>query len=67
MRLRDFLNARTKKLSFTDIKLLEIATACFTVIVIKFAPKIIVISKWWFIGILLIALIKPLYRFCFKK
>ena len=54
------LNARAKKMSIVDIKLLEIATVCFTVLVIKFAPIVIVISKWWFIAIFFLAILKPL-------
>lgn len=61
------LNARVKKLSFIDIKLLQISTLCFTVLVIKFAPKIIIISKWWFISIFFLAISKPLHSFWIKK
>ena len=61
------LNVRAKKLNFIDIKLLQIATLCFTVLVIKFAPRIIVISKWWFISIFFLAIARPLRRFWSKN
>ncbi len=60
-------NARAKKLTFLDIELLQVTTVCFTVLVIKFAPRIIIIRKELFIALLIISAIKPLYDFWFKK
>ncbi len=60
-------NQRIKKFTFLDLKSIEIATFCFTVLLIKFAPKIIVIRKEWFITIMVLALIRPIYVFFFKK
>ncbi|MBN3039898.1 MAG: hypothetical protein JW867_02100 [Candidatus Omnitrophica bacterium] len=61
------LNKKVKKLSFFDLKLIQIVTVCFVILVIKFAPRIIVIKKEWFITIFLLSIIKPLYVFFFKK
>jgi hypothetical protein len=67
MGLYKFLDDRAKRLGILDVKLIQVATACFVVLVIKFAPRIIVIRKEYFISILIISLIKPLYTFWFKK
>jgi len=50
-----------------DTLLLLIATACFTVLVIKFCPRIIIISKWWFISILVVSLARFCYRIWAKR
>jgi hypothetical protein len=61
------INSRAGKLDIIDVILIQIATVCFTVLVIKFAPKIIIISKWWFIVIFLVSLVRPFYAFWLKK
>ena len=61
------LNTRVKRLSFFDVKLIQVATVCFTVLVIKFVPRIIIIRKEWFIACLLLAALKPVYVFLVKK
>ncbi len=67
MRLYRWLDDRAKRLGILDIKLVQLATACFVVLLIKFAPRIIIIRKEWFISIFFLALIRPLYVFWFKK
>ncbi|MCQ9205711.1 MAG: hypothetical protein NG737_05300 [Omnitrophica bacterium] len=58
-----YTNRRIKSFSLLDLALIQIAVACFTILVIKFRPEIIIINKWWFIGIFLFVLLRPLYRF----
>lgn len=58
-----YTNRRIKSFSLLDLALIQIAVACFTILIIKFRPEIIIINKWWFIGIFLFVLLRPLYRF----
>jgi hypothetical protein len=67
MRLLKNFNQRAKRLGIIEIKLIQLATACLVVLIIKFAPSILIIRKEWFISIFFISLIRPLYVFWFKK
>lgn len=62
-----YTNRRIKSFSLLDLALIQIATACFTILVIKFRPEIIIINKWWFVGIFLFVLLRPLYRFFVER
>jgi len=66
MGFRSFLHEGARKWGFTDSLLILIATACFVILVVKFAPRIIIIRKEWYIGLFILASIKPVYVF-FRK
>jgi len=52
------LNQRIKKLSILEEKLAQSA-AIF--IIVKFYPRILDINIWWFVVLLIICEIKPIY------
>lgn len=62
-----YTNRRIKFFSLLDLTLIQVAVACFTILIIKFRPEIIIINKWWFIGIFLFVLLRPLYRFFVER
>ena len=61
-----YIDNRTKGLNLIDIVLIQLATICFTILVIKFAPRMIIIGKWWFISTFLLSTLRPLYVFLAK-
>jgi hypothetical protein len=67
MRLFEFLNLRIKKFSIVDEKLAQAAAIFFALIIVKFVPEIMDINVWWFVGLLIVCAIKPLYVFYVKK
>lgn len=67
MSFRSFLHEGAKRWGFIDSMLILIATACFVILVVKFAPRIIIIRKEWYISIFILASIKPIYVFLKNK
>ena len=67
MGLRSYLHEGARRWGFIDSVLILIATACFVILVTKFAPRLIIVRKEWYISIFILTSIKPLYVFLFKK
>ena len=67
MKLWDEMNRRIKKFGIIDEKLAQLAAIFFALIVVKFIPQIMDVSIWWFVGLLIVCAIKPLYVFYLKK
>jgi len=63
----ELLNKRAGKFGFIDIKLSQLCAIFFILIVVKFIPEIMNINIWWFIILLVLAVIRPIYVFFFKK
>jgi magnesium-transporting ATPase (P-type) len=66
----DFLNKMNKRvenMSVFDLKLTQWATLFITLIIAKIFPRILNINIWWFVGLCILCLIKPIYVFCLKK
>jgi len=61
------LNARVKKLSLADIKLLNLAIFFFTIALVKFIPALLKLDIWLLIILAVIFLAKPFYTFWIKK
>ena len=67
MKLLEEMNRRIKKFSIFDEKLAQGAAFCLALIVAKLNPEILNINIWWFIILLILCGIKPLYVFYLKK
>ena len=67
MRLLENMNQRIKKFSIADEKLAQAAAIFFALTIVKLIPQIMDISIWWFVVLLILCAIKPLYVFYIKK
>jgi hypothetical protein len=61
------LNARVKKLSLADIKLLNLAVLFATVVLVKLVPGLLDLDVWLLAILAIIFLAKPFYSFWLKK
>ena len=63
----DYWNRRVKQLTIWDLKLAQISTAAWMLLLAKVFPQIMELSIWWFV--LVIALCAPwvIYVFWLKK
>jgi hypothetical protein len=61
------LNARVKKLSLADIKLLNLAVFFATIVLIKLVPALLKLDVWLLAILAIIFLAKPFYSFWLKK
>ncbi len=66
MSVREFLNGKVKRLSFFDIKLIQLMTVFLTLIVVKLVPQMTGISLWWLITFAVLLSLRPVYVF-FKR
>ena len=67
MKLLDNMNQRIKKFDLIDEKLAQAAAIFFALIIVKLKPQILDVNIWWFVALLIICAIKPLYVFYIKK
>ncbi len=67
MGLLEYMNQRIKKFSIFDEKLAQAAAIFFALILVKLYPRILDVNIWWFVILLIICAIKPLYVFYIKK
>jgi len=56
-----------KKFGILDVKLAQGIAIFVALIVAKVIPEIMDINIWWFVALLVICAIKPLYVFWIKK
>ena len=61
------MNQRVKKCSIFDVKLAQGAAIFFALTIVKLIPQIMNVNIWWFVGLLILCAIKPLYVFYIKK
>ena len=61
------LNAKVKKLSFIDVKLIKWATFFATIIVVKFFPQLLKINYPILIILMILCVAKPVYVVWVKK
>ncbi|MCK4421351.1 hypothetical protein KAW48_06085 [candidate division WOR-3 bacterium] len=61
------INERVKRFNIIDIKLVQCTTIFAMLIIVKFIPKIMDINIWWFVALLVLCAIKPLYVMYIKK
>jgi len=62
-----FFNERVKLFTIWDIKLAQTSAIAFMIILIKLIPQIISISIGWFVGICILAGLRPMYAMFIKK
>jgi len=67
MKFIDFFNNRVKRLTIFDIKLIQLTAIFVALIIVKIFPCIMDISIWWFVVLLLISSVRPMYLFFIKK
>ena len=61
------MDQRIKKFGIVDEKLAQAAAIFFALIIVKLKPEIMNINIWWFVALLILTAIKPLYVFYIKK
>jgi len=67
MRLLEKMDQRIKKFGIIDEKLAQAAAIFFALIIVKLRPQIMDINIWWFVVLLIVCAVKPLYVFYIKK
>ncbi len=66
MKMIKNFNKRIRFFTFWDIKLIKLCTVLITIILIKLIPEITSLSYWWYIVVLVLAAIRPIYLTFFK-
>ena len=66
MLLIDFFNKKVKRLNIFDIKLIQGAAMALALILAKLIPQIMELSIWWFVALLLLLALRPIYMFYIK-
>jgi hypothetical protein len=66
MLVYDYFNRRVQKLNIFDVKLAQGAAIFFALIIVKIIPEIMTLSVWWFIALLILFGIRPVYAFFTK-
>ncbi len=62
-----WMNAKVKKLDWTDIALVKIAVAAAVLFIAKLWAPILSLNWYWYLIICIIAAAKPIYTAYFKK
>ena len=63
MRQIKYFNERVKHLSIFDVKLVQISAMAIALIIVKFVPDILNLNVWWFVALVILASLRPLYVF----
>lgn len=67
MTLLQYANNRVKKFSIFDLKLTQLAGIFVALILVKLIPEIMEINIWWFVVLLVLSAIRPIYVFFIKE
>ena len=67
MGLLDDMTRRVRKFDIIDVKLAQSVAFFLALVIAKLIPDIMDISIWWFIVLLILCAIKPVYVFWFKE
>ncbi len=59
-------NKRIRFFTIWDIKLIQLCAMLVIIILIKLIPEITSLSYWWYIVLLVLAAIRPIYLMFFK-
>ena len=62
-----FFNERVKRLNIFDIKLIQGCAIFVALIIVKIIPEILNISIGWFITLLILCAIRPVYIFFIRS
>ena len=63
MGLWEEMDRRIKRFTIIDEKLAQFAAIFFALIIVKNYPNLLDYNVWWFVGLLVITAIKPIYVF----
>lgn len=67
MSLIRFFNERVRRLTIWDVKLAQGCAMLLAVIIIKLIPDILRVDMAWFIVLVIILAIRPMYAFFIKR
>ncbi|MCK4694537.1 MAG: hypothetical protein KAT74_02180 [Candidatus Cloacimonetes bacterium] len=67
MGLISYFNKRVKLFNIWDIKLCQLTAMLVIIILIILIPQIISLNIWWYVILLILAAIRPMYVMFFKK
>jgi hypothetical protein len=67
MGLFEVLTRGVRKFDIIDVKLAQGAAMFFALIIAKLIPRIMDLSIWWFVGLTILCITKPVYVFLSKK
>ena len=59
----DYWNRKVRKLTIVDLKLIQVASMAVILIVAKLLPQIMTLSIWWFVALLVVCGLRPIYAF----
>ncbi len=62
-----FFNKRIRFFTIWDIKLIQLCAMLVIIILIKLIPEITSLGYWWYIVLLILVAIRPVYVMFFKK
>ena len=63
----DFLNRKVKQATIWDVKLAQIWSVGFILIIVKIFPQIMQLSVWWFVAIMVVCVPRFVYILWMKK
>ena len=67
MGLLEDMTRRVRRFDIIDVKLAQGAAMFFALVIVKLIPDIMDLSIWWFVVLLVICAIKPVYVFWIKE
>ncbi len=67
MGILENMNKKVRKFSIVDVKLVQGVGIFVAFIIAKLIPQILDINIWWFVALLLLCAIRPMYVFFLKK
>ena len=67
MRIIRYFNDRVKRLTIFDVKLVQVCAIFVALIMVKLIPEIMDIKIRWFVVLLVLCAIRPIYVFFLKK
>ncbi|MFQ5906044.1 MAG: hypothetical protein ACE5JA_05675 [bacterium] len=62
-----YMNERVKRFTIWDVKLAQGIGVFAALIIAKLIPRIMDINLWWFVVLLVLCAIRPLYALCFER
>ncbi|PKK84374.1 MAG: hypothetical protein CVT49_03360 [candidate division Zixibacteria bacterium HGW-Zixibacteria-1] len=62
-----YFNERSGRCTIYDVKLLQGVGILIGLILAQLIPALLNISVWWFVGLLIILIIRPFYLFFIRK
>ncbi len=62
MRIFEWLNLRIKRLNWTDLACIELASISFGLMLATLIPSLVAVSAWWYLLIWILLALKPLRK-----